>query len=358
MRSAMVLIFGLTLGLLAAGCRKTEAPHNFSHLQMRGDPLIEIAADPACASEQIETFYVLPPATGTDATRHALLGWLVADTLESYGYHQVTAAEEADVVVGMALASQYHSVYVAPSTRWIPWPVPARYSTSTGNWVGAVGGTPTWGHATSQSRVPGYWTAIPRTTPGRVEGYYLSGVSLAVYRTADAMSGIVEPVAIWKGSSVVGSTNPNPGITAQVPAQFLALRFIGRAGPPEALKASPGWSGLGLVSMTPDGSAVWPTVTGTYPGSPAERAGLRVFDIIAAIDGESTANRKLCELRPFFGGRPGEKRRMTIWRLKDKFDVELTLVARPGSAVGNESDLEAVREGVAAYYSLPLPLGP
>jgi carboxyl-terminal processing protease len=80
------------------------------------------------------------------------------------------------------------------------------------------------------------------------------------------------------------------------------------------------YEGIGIELRPQAGTA---TISGTFEGSPAQRAGLRHGDVIARVDGLTTAGMTLNELSNRIRGTAGTTVRLTIRRpgLGDEFEV-------------------------------------
>ena len=73
-------------------------------------------------------------------------------------------------------------------------------------------------------------------------------------------------------------------------------------------------------------------VTRVHPGSPAERAGLRTFDLIVAIDDKATATPSAVR-RALSGLAPGQSVRVRILRGGEAVDVPVRVAERPPAAL-------------------------
>ena len=86
----------------------------------------------------------------------------------------------------------------------------------------------------------------------------------------------------------------------------------------EAPLRVPGWLGLGYTYNVTNGSAgriVWLFVRQIAPGGPADRAGLKIQDVIIGINGKSNSfGDELATLNFFNGIRSGERIKITIRR--------------------------------------------
>jgi carboxyl-terminal processing protease len=71
-----------------------------------------------------------------------------------------------------------------------------------------------------------------------------------------------------------------------------------------------------------DGTS-WPVAMDVFPGSPAAKAGLDRLDVIAAVDGVSTANADAAQVTSELRGQPATQVRLTIHRGNRTLDVGL-----------------------------------
>ena len=90
-----------------------------------------------------------------------------------------------------------------------------------------------------------------------------------------------------------------------------------------------GWLGMGVTYHQTDGRP-WLLVAGLEPGGPAERAGLRVQDVIVAIDGRAISfPNELHAMAFFLDVTPRRTLRFTVARQNRKIVVSVTAVPLP-----------------------------
>ncbi|HBX24588.1 MAG TPA: hypothetical protein DEF34_13300 [Desulfotomaculum sp.] len=78
--------------------------------------------------------------------------------------------------------------------------------------------------------------------------------------------------------------------------------------------------GVGVELISHDG---YPVVIGVFPGTPAQRGGLQIDDLIIAVDGNSTVDRPLDEVAAEIRGPQDTRVLLTISRGDKEFDVTL-----------------------------------
>jgi serine protease Do len=124
---------------------------------------------------------------------------------------------------------------------------------------------------------------------------------------------------------------------------------------------SRGFIGVVLTDVTPDlqrslkltvsRGALVQDVSGD---SPAERAGIRPYDVILSVDGRDVlTNEEL--IRDISGRQPGSVTRLELLRDGRRVPAQVKLTERPHDAAGNES-LPAQRRGTAVPEDTPLGL--
>ena len=108
---------------------------------------------------------------------------------------------------------------------------------------------------------------------------------------------------------------------------LLGITFSPRSG--ETLIERAGYNGYGVL------------VEGVSPQGPAERAGIRVGDVIVAIDGEPVTGDGV--LRSLISNvRPGHSVRVRYWRAGEFLETTATLVENPRGNLVNASVIEAL----------------
>jgi len=96
-------------------------------------------------------------------------------------------------------------------------------------------------------------------------------------------------------------------------------------------EAKPGWLGVEIQELNPAlrialGVEHGVLVTGVIEDSPAEKAGLKIGDLILALDGEKITDYPT--LRRFIRQHPDQAVKITILRTGKKLELEVSLAAR------------------------------
>jgi len=239
--------------------------------------------------------------------------FLVRNELELLGYHHANTIEQADFYLGVVFANEYKSEYIPPSTSTIPWYVPGQTQTTHMNLYGSTGSH--WGTATTTT--PGYYVPMTITRPGQYVGAYYPYLNVLAFDKASKK-------LVWSGSAIVATKEPDIRRSASTLLPGLLLEKFPKASEwSKQHDSKKGVFGCGFLVFTIDGDSFYPMITGVWSGSPASRGGLKVYDIITHIDGQSTLNRPRSEIRAFFDKSQGDDLIVTVCRGDKSFDISL-----------------------------------
>lgn len=98
---------------------------------------------------------------------------------------------------------------------------------------------------------------------------------------------------------------------------------VASSGSVPALSTVTNLSGISaILRRVPDGGNI--LVVGVIAGGPAEKAGLRIDDLIVSVDGEPTAGEELEHVVAMLRGEPGTKVTLEIQRSDGSHTVEIT----------------------------------
>lgn len=231
--------------------------------------------------------------------------------------------KEASNFSHIAFDNQYREVYEPPRTIVLPKYVPPSTTVTRGSYSGYLGSDYVWGSSSGTTTTPGRWTTETYTRGGRVKGFYVPTIVLFAVDTRRIVGGSAASAVVWEGMAVGASKVSDLALTGQM----LLLRMITRMPAGQGMEAPRGWIGVSGAMMTPDGQQVWPTVLAVHKGSPAEKAGLRQWDIISDVDGRPTANLTFAQARELLCGTPGGTKRITVRRLDKTQTLDVKLVS-------------------------------
>ena len=123
---------------------------------------------------------------------------------------------------------------------------------------------------------------------------------------------------LWAGIGWAAARNPDLRISSQTIAIFLIGEFP--QGPFPCIDVM-GTFGFDFYIFTNNGNDYYPTVFQVLDDSPAGRAGVIKYDMIASIDGLSVKNRPLSEIIKILRKGSGNKRLFTLLRGNKKIDM-------------------------------------
>jgi hypothetical protein len=132
---------------------------------------------------------------------------------------------------------------------------------------------------------------------------------------------------LWAGIGWAAAKNPDLRISGQTIAIFLIGEFP--QGPFPCNDVAEAF-GFAFYIFTNNGNDYYPTVFQVIDDSPAGKAGLMKYDMIASIDGLSVKNRPLSEIIKIFRKGSGNKRSLTLLRDNQKIDICISPLARQG----------------------------
>lgn len=320
-----VLLVPLVLGVImsVAGCKGDSKASNYGHIRFEIEPMVQARADNEVDFSSYKTFTVWRNPQSPDPILEKQMLFLARNMLEALGYSFTEDAAGADLLLALSLANEYHATQVPPSTIALPKYMPPQTHYGTGTWSGNVGGSYTWGSTSGTVTTPGYWTTQSFTRPGYTTGAFYPAVNMLLADPRRYRADIPQDMLVWTGIAVGTSKVSDVRMTGQM----LMMRLLKDFPRSSSAAHSPGWIGAAITILTPDGNTLWPTVLDVAKGSPADKAGLRMWDIIWAVDDRSTANLPLSQFLELLGGSPGDAKKLTITRLKETSDIEVSLSA-------------------------------
>jgi len=335
-----VLLY-VSIFLMLVGCATTKVT-NVTPLNHCAKPLIQIYKDPAFDESKYRTFSVFSSSLINDKAqiRNQLGGEILEkqmlfslrNSFEERGYKFVELNKSPDFLVTIDGAAPYKETYVPPQTVMMPYWVPGQTITTQHRTSGSFNlnayndyGWGTYsGTSTSTSHVPGYMTTVPYTRPGYTVGYHYPSISVGVFDGKTLKN-------VWNGFGAEITKNPD----FRVSSQFLKGHIILKNFPACQYKAQnyplrkSGMVGIFFDILTNDGNNYFPTVVQVLQKFPAEKADVKPWDMILAIDGVPTQNKPLSEIVNLIDGDAGTKISLTLWRVDKRIDLQMIRTQRP-----------------------------
>lgn len=283
--------------ILFCGCASVN---NLSILSYKDAPGIRIEKDPALNKRIYSTVCAIPIAkVKTDpwsiGITQSQISSFVANALNAMGYGVVSDASQADLVVAVDAIAKDASYSIPPYQYQVPIYVPPQTidinSNDYGNFYGGLGYPRSnfsgyyYGNTQTQVTLPGYMTTETMLFPGEFVKQFGHLVQLFIY---DGKTGQCVYSAAGYATSALSDV--------RIGCQFLVISCIAQM--PRC--ASPYWQkeenknkyypGFSCMNLTIDGNNYFPTVLGLNNAKTAEKSGLRVGDIITAVNGQSVVN--------------------------------------------------------------------
>ena len=236
------------------------------------------------------------------------------NSLETLGYRYVESPTEADMVATIDADDPYQEIDVPPTLTSVRRYIPPKTITTYGSIYGDI-----YGSYTGTATIPGetYWeTAV---LPGYTFGRFFPMVSVTIADRND-------PERVWVGTGVGFSKHQDVRVSSQFVLAEVMSRFpkCVHRWDRDAFALEPGHDGSHFMVMTNNGNDFCPTIIQIDRGSPAARGGLRMFDMLIAVDGHSLRNKSAYECAQLFAGEPGTPVTYHVKRLSKEFDVTIT----------------------------------
>jgi hypothetical protein len=279
------------------GCAASTT--NLSPVLHKEKPRIQTFKAPSLDNIKLKTFSVFPvshlkkdPLLKDDMLEMQML-FLLRNTFEIRGYKYVEITEKPDILATIDGHIQYEKVCVPPETLVSP------------KWFTEKRALDTY--------VPGNMTkqiyTVPRCT---------AGTCYPVVRIDALDPNTLKP--LWAGIGIGTANNSDLRVSSQTIAIFILGKFP--KGPFSYERVMTPF-GFGFFVFTNNGNDYYPTVFELIEKSPADKAGIKIYDMISSIDGISVRNRPVSEIIKMFQKELGEKKSVTVFRLDKQIDLEI-----------------------------------
>ena len=224
-------------------------------------------------------------------------------SLESKGYRQATESEKPDFIVVIRGSNEYKTSETGPMEYSVPTYQPSTKSTSTvTNPYGGIIGT-------IETTTQGQWTTEKHIFPSVTVGRYYPFLQI---RWMDTKSG----KWVFVGNACCASKQPDPQLSCQADLYEITNKMPGEAIDDAAR------IGIDFKICTVDGNSLYPLVM-VKPNSPADRAGLKDYDIITAIDKMPCVDKSWSEINDMLAANTEPTYTFWVIRGKEYFEVKV-----------------------------------
>lgn len=246
--------------------------------------------------------------------------------LEAKGYLFVSIDKNPDVIFAIAGYVHKESVKVPTSSYSLPMWVPSKIinslSTSSGNFSFNMLGEYSdygWGFWSSSTtgtiRVPGHFKTETVTLPGySVMDYYPNIVILG--------HKIVEDLPIFLSSAIGLSENPDFSVNAQFVLKSL-IEDLSEGNYNHDKNTVKEKVGIEISILTNDGEDFFPTVMDVKEGSPAFQAGIKLYDMILAVNNKELSNESYSQVIKYLSLSADKVLNFSLWRIDKRIDVRV-----------------------------------
>jgi len=232
---------------------------------------LDIRADRAADLSSYKTICFVTSGASGDPLLEKDLNRAAAAILQARGYRLTSDPGVADALGSVVCWAGREETYRPPSTAsWQVW-----------NPGEQVKVTDQYGMPVGSINTPGHWEERESHRPARWEargvrtlGFYLFDAKKTAVSASEGM--------VLRGIATTDATF-EPSAVAGVVVTF-SLAATGMWNGPEPV---PSWNGMVLVPLTEDGGSFQPVVTSVPDKGILAAAGVRRFDIVAAVDGRS-----------------------------------------------------------------------
>lgn len=279
------------------GCAASTT--NLSPVHHKDKPRIRIYKAPSLDNDKLKTFSVAPvshlkkdPLVKDDiVTRHML--FLLRNTFEIRGYRYVEVTENPDMLATVDGHIQYKKDCAPPETLTSPkWRTKKRILDA---------------YASGEMKKQTYTIS-----------HHTIGTCYPVVRIDVLNPDTLKP--LWAGIGIGTASNSDLRISSQTIVIFLLGEFPKGPYPYERVMNP---FGFGFFVFTNNGHDYYPTVFELIKKSPADKAGIELYDMISSVDGVSVKNRSVSEVLEMFQRESGGKKSIAVLRLNKQINLEI-----------------------------------
>ena len=272
---------------------------NLSPVWPQDKPRVKIIKAPSQYNMKLKTFSLFPvswlkkePLLKNDIMEMQMLFFL-RNVLEIRGYRYARVPEKPDFLATIDGHIQHKKNRAPPKTLVSP------------KWVTKK--------TTFKAYLPGNITKQTYKDP-----HHTDGTCYPVIRIDVLDPNTYKP--IWAGIGTGTANNTDLRISSQTIAIFLLGEFPKG---PSSYDHIMGPFGFFFFVFTNNGNDYYPTVFKVLPDSPADKAGIKKYDMISSIDGIEVRNKPVSEIIKMFQKKSGKKKTITLFRLDKRIDLEI-----------------------------------
>jgi len=246
--------------------------------------------------------------------------------LEEKGYLFVPLNKNPDVIFCISGLLREDLAYIPPSLYSLPKWVPSKTITEKSSSSGILDfsslgdyssfGWGNWSSTTKNiTRVPGYF---------KTETYTRPGYSVKNYYPAIIISGrkIVEKLPIFDAHAIGFSTNPDFSVNAQFVIKSLIEDLPeGFYNPDKNIVKEK--VGIEISVLTNDGADYFPTIMKVKEGSPAHKAGIKLYDMILAVNNKELSNESYSQVIKYLSLSSDSLLNISLWRVDKRIDTKV-----------------------------------
>ena len=299
----------------------------FEPLDLETEPIVEYYSDMNFDYASVFSFAVVPIRKLTNKTydnynplAEDSISFSIRNIMELNGYQ---FSDSPDIVLLYLFSNKYEQSYIPPQQYTSFMYIPGKNVTTTTDFSGNINSITGWGSfsgtATTTTRTPATIMPYTFTTPGKTVGYYYPGVNIWVYDLRNEK-------IIWQGFAVGASKNSDIRVSSQVLLMKLLSNFPRSQRP--GVEPPSGVIGVWVRVLTFDGNTFFPVIVDVDKGLPADRAGLKVGDIILKINNYSTINKSTSYIDRLLRGEAGSIVTLEIMRNNNTQIISVARAAR------------------------------
>ena len=321
----MKYLNSLFLLLVLSGCATTNnVPSILKPIFWDPLPAVQISVDPGFKQNTYSTFSIYQasdiltdyPINSIDEKK---ILFFLRSALERKGYRFVEMEDTPDIIFTAIAKSDQKKTYYPPSTatrlKYVPGTTSTTNTNSSGNFDGTISGGQGssavsgsyYGTSTSSTVTPGGLAAESYTKPGYTVRLHYPSVALYAYDGN-------EVELVWAGTGENITNTSDIRISSQRVINKILEKLPYCTATQEDETQPYGLIGIDYQIYTVDGNNFLPIIQRIVVGSPAEKVGIKKYDVILEVDGFSCLNLSDKEVKKRITGKVGQQSELKLWR--------------------------------------------